>query len=313
MSEPYPNLQITFRDDLTQPEQRQAVERSVHTLVARSQRAVAQRRAAEAERRKLQDTVSAPFLKLIKDDPAAANALEELRTQQDFDLDSPDVLRREQPLPATNAVVTVPLREAGREGEARVLAVFPPYGFTWSWFDQAGKAPFNVCHVNASGRVGFDARSGICSGCADGFVQVHAGFGEVLRTNSTMTVTGLAQRRMRYSYVVEANGVGANATSEGGMELTALEDGRLLTSATAQHWRRRVSGALFDPHEYAQHREEWFEVTEPRQLKFTMHPGREYTFNVGIWGYTDRSGGLAGVTQAQSIIEAEVLHIAKTP
>jgi len=306
MSEQYPNIQITFRDDITQPEQRRAVQRSVDTLVARSEQAVARARAAEAEQAKLMAALNAPYMKLIKEDPAASKALDDLRTRQFFDLDSTDVLRREQPLTATNDVVTVPLREA-RPG-ARLLAMVPPYDFTWSWFNQQGGRPFDVYLVNQSGQVGFDARSGEAPGGADGFVEVHAGFGVILRTERPVTAIGYSERRMRFSFVVEAVGIGANATSEGGMEFTALEDGRLLRSATAKRWRQRVSSG-----EDAHHREEWFVVTEPNKLEFTMQPGHEYTFNVGIWGFTDRSRGLGGKGQAQSVIQAEVLNLVKTP
>lgn len=99
-----PNVQITFRDDLTQPELRRTVERSVATLAARSAEAVAQVRAAEAERAKLVAALNAPFMKLIKEDPAANKALDDLRTRQLIDLDSTNALRGERPHTETTAL-----------------------------------------------------------------------------------------------------------------------------------------------------------------------------------------------------------------
>ena len=306
-----PNVQITFRDDLTQPEQRRVVERSVATLVARSAEAVAQARAAQAEQEKLIASLNTPFMKLIEEDPAANKALDDLRTRPYFDLEPTDVLRREQPLTAINDAVTIPLREvAGRE--ARLLSTFPPYHFSWTWFDPQGSPAFDVYRDKESGDVGFDARSGEAAGGADGFVAVHAGVGMILRTDRTQTARGTAGRRMRFSYVVEANGVDISATSEGGMEFTALEDGRLLNSAIAKQWRHRVSAGLFGGHETARRTQEWFGVSEPRFLEFPMRPGHEYTFNVGIWGFTDRQRGI-GSGQAQAIIQANVHQIIKTP
>jgi hypothetical protein len=37
-----------------------------------------------------------------------------------------------------------------------------------------------------------------------------------------------------------------------------------------------------------------YAIFEPRELAFTMRPGREYTFNVGIWVFTDRTPGVGG-------------------
>ena len=177
-----PNVQITFRDDLTQPELRRTVERSVATLAARSAEAVAQVRAAEAERAKLVAALNAPFMKLIKEDPAANKALDDLRTRQLIDLDSTNALRGERPHTETNDAVTVPL------GEVRVLAARPPYDFSWSWFNPQGSPPFSQQLSNPSGHVGLDARSG--AGGASGFVEAHAGFGVILRTDSVVTATG---------------------------------------------------------------------------------------------------------------------------
>ncbi len=295
------DIQITFSDDLdleTQPELRRAVERSVATHLARSTEEVARVRAAEAERAKLMDAVNAPLMKLIKEDPAARKALEDLRTQQLSDLESMDVLRGEQPLTATNNIVTVPL------GDARVLAVPPPYDFSWSWFNQAGGPPRTQHLDKETGLVGLDALSDPDAGGASGFVEAHAGFGLIVgRTDRIVTATARSSRSMQYSFNVWAGGIGSNATSEGGMDFAAFEDGRLLTIASAKLWRRRVS---IDESDVG-----WagpLAVHEPSKISFTMRPGHEYTFNVGIWVYSDRTPAI-GDAGAQALLEGEVLYL----
>jgi len=131
-----PNVQITFREDLdldTQPEVRRVVERSVATHLARLEEAVAQLRVAEAERAKLEDALNAPLMKLIKEDPAATKALDDLRSGQLIDLDSTTELSGDQPLTATSDVVTA------RRGDFRLQ--LPPYDFQWSFSDKEDILP----------------------------------------------------------------------------------------------------------------------------------------------------------------------------
>ena len=72
-----PQLQITFYEDVS-TEQRQAAERSVATLIARTVEAAAKRNAAEAELAELSDALSAPFVKLIEEHPEAMRAVDNL-------------------------------------------------------------------------------------------------------------------------------------------------------------------------------------------------------------------------------------------
>ncbi|MDP8922959.1 MAG: hypothetical protein M3O34_08805 [Chloroflexota bacterium] len=295
-----PGVQIAFHDDMTEPKLRRAAERSVATLLAHSADAVARARAAEARRSELVAALNAPVAKLIEADAAAVKALDELRTEHLFDVRPTDALNVATPYDPNTVSLRVALR-------APVQVRVPPYDFAWSWSN--GNAPFNQVLVNATGRVGLDARSGSMPGGASGFVEAHAGFGLILSTSRTVTVTGRSFRRMKYSYEVRAVGVGGNATSEGGMEFTALEDGRLVASASEKLWRHRVSATYssgFDEHGAGG--EGPYAVTEPRELVFTMNPGHEYTFNVGIWVFTDRSTG-AGAAAAQSLLQGNVLAI----
>jgi hypothetical protein len=119
---------------------------------------------------------------------------------------------------------------------------------------------------------------------------------------------GLAQfssgRNMAFRFQARAIGIGSNATTEGGTELTALEDGRLVSIASGKLWRARVSGL----DESASGEDDLVIVTDPYSIRFTMFPGREYAVNVGIWVYADRTLG-AGAGAAQSILEGLVKHL----
>lgn len=138
-TEPQPsNVQITIRDDLTDPELRQAAERSVDTLAARSAEAFAQARTADEEQAKLTETLHAPLLKVIEKDQEAGKALQELRTRDMLSLDSPSSLHSDTQEITTRDVV--PLTDLQGAREIRV----PPYDFSWSWHH--GKAPFSSLH-----------------------------------------------------------------------------------------------------------------------------------------------------------------------
>jgi hypothetical protein len=299
-----PDVQVTFRDDVTQPERRQAAERSVATLVARAAEAAARARDAETRRAALTAALSAPLMKLIEADPAARKARDELGTERAIAFQPSSWVLAESPSFATALDPAIVLH--GLQGGIEVRV--PPYDFTWSWFNQQGSRPFNQMLINATGRVGLQARSGAVPGGASGFVEAHAGFGLLLNTDHPVTVTGRSLRRMQHSYEVRAVGVGGNATSEGGMEFTALEDGTLVASASHKLWRERVSASLGDLDESGSGAGGPFAVTEPSELVFTMTPGREYTFNVGIWVFSDRSTGV-GAAAADSLLQGNVLAL----
>jgi hypothetical protein len=193
---------------------------------------------------------------------------------------------------------------SGQSAKPRIMVA--PYDFTWSWHNENANPPHNQVFQRSTGRVALDARSGAVAGGASGAVEAHAGYGVVLTTDHPMPVVGRALRRARYSVGIEAVGVGSNATATIGMELTALEDGKLIAIASDTIWRKRVSGSLFSPYEKETDQQGPAMFIEPRELAFFMQPGREYTFNVGIWVRTDRSFGIgAGAAYAQ--LDANIL------
>jgi hypothetical protein len=291
------DYELSIRDDATQAE-RQNAERSVAALLARSAAAAARDRAAEAELTKLTDSLDRPLVKLLEDDPVAAKALEELSARRLLQPDETNELRHDSAL-APTAARPVP------EGlpDVRSLGFVPPYDFSWSWHDGNGHPPFNRILDRSRGVVGLDARSGSVPGGASGFVNAHAGFGVFLRADSTgQRFPHAVLNPGRFSYAMRSVGIGGNATSEGGFEITVFENGRLLAAASRKLWRKRVSG-----NESASDGLGPQVFTGP-ELQFTIHPGREYTFNAGIWVFSDRSSGV-GAAAVQSLLEGTVTRM----
>ncbi|MET7620339.1 hypothetical protein [Streptomyces sp. NPDC005408] len=292
-------FEISFRDDATEADRKNA-ELSVAALVARSVASVAQDRAEEADLAEMTDSVNGPFLKLIEEDPLAVKALDKLRTHELMRPDAMETLRRDAlPNLTYDAMPPVPQRAAN----LRSLGFVPPYDFSWAWHDGNGNAPFSILIDRPSGNLGLDARSGALPGGASGFVNAHAGFGVFLRSDTPgQRFPHAVLNPGRWSNVLKTVGIGSNATSEGGFELTVFEDGRLLAAASRKLWRTRIGAG-----ESASGGEGWHLITGP-ELEFTIQPGRGYTFNAGVWVFSDRSTGI-GAAAVQSLLQGIVTRM----
>jgi hypothetical protein len=296
-----PNTDIQFRDEYVEPERRQAVERSVETLVSRYSAALERTRAAEAELAKLSDAVNAPLARMVRDDQGARQALEVLRTKRLIDIEDVGELMPDRPRPSLH---NAPMPKS-ITGVRAITVMYQPFDFSWHW--HSGHAPFNLI-AERDGRVGIDARSGAIDGGASGDVAVHVGVGLVLTTPFPVVAQGWSILEPgRYIYALRAVGIGSNATTEGGVEVTALENGQLIASLNSQWWRRRISA-----NESASDQRGPASIAVPlglpEELTWTMQPGREYTFNVGIWAFTDRSTGI-GAAAVQAVIQGVVSKI----
>jgi hypothetical protein len=107
---------------------------------------------------------------------------------------------------------------------------------------------------------------------------------------------------------VRASGIGGgtNATTEGGVDTTALTDPQqLVADRSRMLWRRRVSGveearqpggpvSLWDP---------WGNIS------FRMEANRWYTFNVGIRVFSDRTVGAGVFAAVQSLSTLDVWRL----
>ncbi|MDP9813978.1 hypothetical protein J2W42_006860 [Rhizobium tibeticum] len=172
----------------------------------------------------------------------------------------------------------------------------------------ADTPPFNQVLDRPSGSVGLDARSGSLPGGASGFINAHVGFGVFLRSDTTgQRFPHAVLNPGRFSFAARAVGVGSNATTEGGFELTVFEDGQFLTGASRRLWRARVSGSVFDPDESTSG-SQGPQVMAGPELAFTIKAGHGYTFNAGIWVFSDRSIGI-GAGAVQSLLQGVVTRM----
>lgn len=262
-----PNVHISFRENVTQPELRQAAERSIATLIENFEKKVEQTLATKTAKVKVQTSVHAQG--------AQSNL-------QSLDLNIPTA-------------------------HIRTLAIVPPFDFTWSWFLPDGSPPTFQNLNNETGEVGLIARSGAVSGeggmGAPGFIAAHAGFGIILSTDREVTATGYASRRFVPKWHLSSIESTDSAMVEAGTELTVLKDGQLVNSASGKLFSESVhgnGGGRFESSGYV-------DVTNPPSLSFAMSPGHQYTFNVGIWVFSNKSGSQH--TFAESWLSGAVLSM----
>src|SRR5262249_32529854 len=146
------------------------------------------------------------------------------------------------------------------------------------------------------GYIGMDARSGSVPGGASGFVSYHTGVGidvGASSTESTMYAWSLIEQA-RYHCGARSIGLGGNATVEVGVELTVVDDTGVAVVSRPWTWDRiRVSGTETTLRQQGP-LHMGIPPDLPELVTWTTQPGRDYTVNVGMWAFTDRSTG-AGV------------------
>jgi hypothetical protein len=272
-----PEVILQISDDVP-PEHRDAIQASVATLARRS--AEASRRALERlkARNQLRTAMAGPLRKLIEEDANASEALAAVSRQREQDrLDQPP----QEPMRPTVKVVERLSREEAAAGFAD--QVFgPPFHFQWAWHN--GGPPARSFADRVSGRIELDTFADDNRGWSD----VHAGFGVALSTDRVKSVIGRSGRNSNYRYVVDSDWPSGVALAEGGIEMTALENGILVSSASDKRFRGRVSVG-------DDARDEWpgWTLGESINVDFVMRPGRGYTFNVGAWVVCQADGGFA--------------------
>ncbi|WP_287096264.1 hypothetical protein, partial [Mesorhizobium sp.] len=128
--------------------------------------------------------------------------------------------------------------------------------------------------------------------------HAHIGVGCIVRTDRPIAVELFAPRSSRHSFTIGARGIGASATSEGGLETTFMRGGQVLMAGTFPWWRRRGSSLS----ENARGRTGFTSVF-PSGMGGRIDPG-EYTFDVGIWAFADYASGI----EARSAVAGREQH-----
>ncbi|MER8482603.1 hypothetical protein [Mesorhizobium sp. M1322] len=286
-------IEIYFSASLA-PGQREIVEQSIASAAERTRAEADAARERAAEEDKLHDAITARLAKLIRADPGVAEALEGVGMRP---FKAKDSLRLQGP-PGGGRDHVIPASPTDSSVEQRL----PPYDFAWRWHHNGGAPPFNQSG-DQRGRLGVDARAGGgVAGGASRFVHAHIGVGCIVRTDRPIAVELFAPRSSRHSFAIGARGIGASATSEGGLETTFMRGGQVLMAGTFPWWRRRGSSLS----ENARGRTGFTSVF-PSGMGGRIDPG-EYTFHVGIWAFADCSSGI-GSAGVQSLVESSIIEM----
>lgn len=288
-----PEFTVTVADDVPAAH-REAIHASVGSMARRG--AARSRRAVERGREdaRLARTTSAILKVLIEGDPAASAALDEARARTDADAD------RSLPDPPDWPVVAVVAGDWAEAEDAVVThqAFGAPWHYQWQW--HSGTAPLRSTQDRPNGRLGL----WVHADQNDTWSDAHGGFGVALTSTRVQSVAARSLRRTTHRYRVHGGSFGGSATVEGGMEMTVLEGGTLLSEARDRRFRHRVSAG-----ERAEYEEPGWETGDGIQVDWVMVPGRVYTLNVGCWVFGEAHGGLGTASIGSASMDGLVVVI----
>jgi hypothetical protein len=289
------HVALQLRDGLD-PDQRVAIEVSVEALARRAAERATRRQQVGRARAALMSAAAIPLQRALEEDAAAQ---QDIAAKQQL-LDS---LHRDLSLPSDPNWPPVKIQRAGAVSFYDFAAdqlLGAPWDFQWQWFD--GRAP-TVSNVDRpNGRIQIQT----AAGGSDNRSDAHGGFGVALSSASVQAASGRSLRSTDFSYNVGAGVAGGTATAEGGMEMTVIENGAVLSSAQDKVFRKRVSNGEDDsvgP--------DGFATGGGIQVDWVMQPGHTYTFNVGGWVFCESHDGIgfSGFSTAWANLNALVIAL----
>lgn len=292
-------------------DRRQEIRNSITGLISQQIDANTRRRELAAEDRALADALQQPYLDQLRSSGRGSDALrlatERGRTRV---LDVRELPRTtaENPsrhLPAGALDYPFPPTRDFEGPPTRLFAV--PYDFHWFWHDLNGSPAFNRVIDDNNGRVALDARVGSASGATGTFVNAHAGYGVVLRSDRRVNCMARSLRSTQ-DFGIASAGFAADATVEAGCEMTVMQAGRLVTMATDKRFRGRVSGSVSHPTENFEYDTGGFGPGAVIEVLWTMEANTDYELNVGAWAFAESHNGIGGAG-AQSQIDAKIIFM----
>lgn len=140
--------------------------------------------------------------------------------------------------------------------------------------------------------------------------DAHAGFGVSLQSSQVRSVNGRSLRRTQHAYHVAAVSpvgfAGGGATVEGGMEMTVVQAGTLITFAQDKRFRKRVSGHEFEVVPF----DGWSTGDGGVQVHWLMERDVPYELNVGASVYCESHGGPAAFeSTAFAALDGQVISL----
>ncbi|WP_280482773.1 hypothetical protein [Nocardia cyriacigeorgica] len=295
--------QVEINIDKGVPEDvRGVIDKSIGSLVERSTRKISRHRAQRDLHSEFRAAQKNHLRRQIESDPESKRAFDEAKRNLTM------------PEPNTELVSRSPLDEQMlKAGElfkfGTATKVFTSFHFDWRWSTHDG--PYSLSDAASVGSPGNGGYAGISAYVnADvAHLNAHAGVGVALTVadvNSTapVFVMGRALRWARHEYSVFAAPGNGDGTSEGGIELTVMENGNFLTAAQNKIWRLRLSDGEVGSGGNLQ---DGFALDDPSLSVFwTMNPGSTYTFNLGVWSFVDCDDGIYGNSSAYGYIDSNI-------
>lgn len=288
------NIDIYLSDSLSSS-QRELAEQSIALAVERTRAEADAARERSAEEARLRAAITAPFADLLQADPGAAEALERLRIRRIGIADGLHTMG--SPAGAGGGVFPPPPTDNWVELRR------PPYDFAWNWH-QAGGAPAHSQSGDRDGNLLLDARSGDPVDGADEFVSAHRGVGCIVQLDRPLALEFFVTRLSSYSYTAGAYGMGGDATSEGGFEMTFMRGNELLMAGSLPLFRKRVSG----PWDEETIQTEFTAGVYPNGMGGRFDPG-DYAFNVGIWAFAEHNAGPFASAGARSLVQSDIVEM----
>jgi hypothetical protein len=288
-----PEVILQIADEVPS-EHRDAIRESVRTLARRS--AETSKRAVEHSTTQTEQmtAMARPLHRLIEADADASEAL--AASNRRIEEYRPDTPTQE---PGWPTVKLIEGKSLATELDFVASQVFgAPWHYQWQWHN--GQPPTTSSQDRTNGQI----RMAVHADQNHNWSDVHGGFGVVLRTDRVQAVAGRSLRRTDHAYFVHAGALGGNATVEGGMEMTALEDGRLLAFAQDKRFRKRLTNGERETLGF-----HGWTTGEGIEVNWVMLPGRTYTFNVGAWVFGEAHGGVGTASIASAQVNALVIAL----
>jgi hypothetical protein len=292
-----PEVTLQIADDVP-AEHRDAIQASVATLARRS--AEAAQRAFERRQAKnqLRTAMAGSLRKLIEEDPDASKASAAVRRQ--LEQERSDQPTEEGARPTVEFVERLSQAAAADSLAPQIFGL--PFHYSWQWHVPELVPPFSSFADRSTGRIELDTFANDERHSS----TVHAGVGVSLNSASVQNFIGRVRRTTEHRFVLTCDFTG-NATAEGGIEITFLEQpGNIfLERAEDKRFRRRISNGDDNI------TQEFTGLSAGQQIevRHTVQPGPVYTFNVGFWLFCEAHDGFASAQIRGNALTLEATFI----
>jgi hypothetical protein len=266
---------------------RVAIEQAVAAQREHSERIAAERAAAQNARGEDFATVLKPVAALVNADRAAVKAIARLRSE--IGKGRLYVSEKGRPAPGTPAPVSfIP----SDQFNVRV----PPYDFEWNWGNDRQHASNKT-----TGYVGVLGDSGSVGGGTGDPVAAACGIGVAFQADAAGQAVVRTQVQYSWAYRLDAYGIGSSADARGGIDISAWQNGTLVSEVRRAQVFSDSVGTFGSPANSGTGSIGLSDL----EITFAVTASAWYVVNVGAWVECNHSSG-AGASRAQGKVEGTV-------